>query len=176
MRYSIGKALLVPVVLLAWLLTGYSPTGVLAGGKPIVSFQVYKQKQNGELEEMREGGIIQRTEKFSVAFKTRSRAYVYIFMRDATCRMVSLFPDQKYPDAGNPVSANKNYRTAWIDSDEASSKAILVLLAYKHEIKSPETVCKSEIGLCARGTAGTHKPEWINMNVLEIKKMQIEFR
>jgi len=176
MQYAINKAIVIPVVLLAWLITGYSDTGASASDKPVASLKVYKQKKNGEFEEMRKGEIIQGQEKYSVGFKTESPAYVYIFQRDVTCRLVSLFPNQEYSDATNPVTANKDYYTKWISLNGATGQTTLVLLAYKKELKNPESVCKYKMNACTRGVAGTHKPKEINMNILEIREMRLEFQ
>ncbi len=176
MRYFIDKAIIIPVVLLAWLITGYSTADAWTDGKPIASLKVYKQKQNGTFKEMRDGDIIQRKEKYSIAFQTESSAYVYIFLRDAACRLVSLFPNNEFTDTANPVSAKKSHSTKWLTLNVAPGKATLVLLAYKRKLNDPESVCKFVMNSCSRGVAGTHKPKGLNRDILEVKKVLLEYR
>ena len=176
MRYSIYKAVVISVVLVTWLFIDYNAADVSASDKPIASLKVYKHKKKGTFEEMRDGDIIQGKEKYSIAFKTESPAYVYIFLRDAACRLVTLFPNSKYPGQTNPVTAKKKHSTEWLALDIVSGKATLVLLAYKRKLKDPESVCKLVINSCERGVAGTHKPKGFNRNILEVKKMLLEYR
>ncbi len=147
-----------------------------ADDKPLVTFSVSKQKENGEAEPVPSGGVIPKNRNYRVEFKTTSRAYIYIYQRDITCKLYALFPNPNHSDDRNPVAPNRDLRSKWISPNGANGEVTLIVLAYKNKLKNPEKVCQYKMSGCARGVAGTHKPQGVNMNIVEIREMRVEFR
>ncbi|WP_207691967.1 DUF4384 domain-containing protein [Desulfonema limicola] len=116
---------------------------------PAVSVEI-KSKKNNRIELVHQGDALTNKDSYSIEFKSKNYAYVYIYQADSSGKIFDLFPSTTLSSRSNPVKPGELYRLpenigAWIHLDNNKGKEQIIVMAHMNEIAEPEKICRQVI-------------------------------
>ena len=116
-----------------------------ASNLPFLKTEI-KYLRGKEVNDLLPGTTLTSRDNYYISFIPDRRCYVYFFQVDPRGEVTKLFPNPKFSEKSNPVSAAEFYRvpsriTDWIFLDENRGEEEIIILASPEALDEPEKVC-----------------------------------
>jgi len=119
--------------------------------------QIKSLRDNLEVE-LADGEVLTGEDHYSVAFRTATDLYIYVYQIDATGQKTMLFPNPEFTEMKNPVPADTYQRLPgqgqWFYLDANTGQEQLVLIGAKGPLEDLETLCTQVTSGWVQITAG----------------------
>ena len=153
LKWAVGS---VAFGFLAWFLFTRIPKALDPTFGVVLDAQMYSEGGDGKLYPVKEGMVLSSKDNYCIYVRPDRKSYVYIFQVDTLGKVLRLFPNDRFSQAGNPLNPERQY---WIpDAEEAGRTKFMFLddnpgtetihfLATQFPVKEFEELEDSEVGL-----------------------------